>query len=271
MKRESRAGFILVAVLGVMALVAALIGAAALLVRSAVDGARAGGDDLAFAGLARAGVELAGYQLYGLKAPFETLNGQQVRLDAGAITLFVTDESGRIDLNGANPALLAGLYRAVGGSALPPESFAARASDWRDGDDERGAGGAERADYAAAGLDHRPQNDAFRSVDDLRWLIGLGPGQAAALAKLSTVHNPDGKVNVLSAGREVLLALPDIAPPTVDRILALRRSPKEALAQEVMALLGKQQEVVKAQPGPSYRVRVEARRDGARGSRSRPC
>ena len=71
-------------------------------------------------------------------------------------------------------------------------------------------------------------------------------------------------MNVLSAGREVLLALPDIAPPTVDRILALRRNPKEAPAQEVMALLGKQQEVVKAQPGPSDRVRVEARRDGAR-------
>ncbi len=126
MRRDSGAGFILVAVLGVTALIAALIGAVSLLVRSAVDGVRAGSDDLAFAGLTRAGIELAGYQLYGLKTPFETLDGQQVRLDSGVVTLFVKDESGRIDLNGADPALLTGLARAAGLSALPPASFAAR-------------------------------------------------------------------------------------------------------------------------------------------------
>ena len=140
MRRDSGAGFILVAVLGVTALVAALIGAVSLLVRAAVDGARAGGDELALAGLTRAGIELAGYQLYGLKIPFVTLDGQQIRLDSGAVTLFVTDESVKIDLNGADPALLAGLARAAGLSALPPASFASRVADWRDADDERSRG-----------------------------------------------------------------------------------------------------------------------------------
>jgi general secretion pathway protein K len=261
---DARSGFILVAVLGVTALIAALIGAVSLLVRSAVDGVRAGSDDLALAGLTRAGIELAGYQLYGLKTPFEALDGQQVRLDSGAVTLFVTDESGRIDLNGADPALLAGLARAAGLSALPPASFAARVADWRDGDDERSPGGAEAGDYASAGLDHRPQNDAFRSVADLRWLLGLSAGQAAALAKMSTIHNPEGKVNVLSAGRDVLLALPGMSPPTVDRILTMRRSPKASLARDVLSLLPDQQGSVKVEPGPSYRVRVEARLAGAR-------
>lgn len=264
MRRDSGAGFILVAVLGVTALIAALIGAVSLLVRSAVDGTRVGSDDLAFAGLTRAGIELAGYQLYGLKTPFETLDGQQVRLDTGVVTLFVKDESGRIDLNGADPALLAGLYRAAGLSALAPTSFASRVVDWRDPDDERSRGGAETADYATAGLDQRPQNDAFRSVDDLRWLLGLSLGHAAMLAKVSTVHNPEGKLNVLSASRDVLLALPGISPPAVDRILAMRRSPRNSLAQDVMSLLQTQQDLLKVEPGPSYRVRVEARLNSGR-------
>lgn len=262
--RDGRDGFILVAVLGVMALIAALIGAVSLLVRSAVDGAGAGSDDLAFAGLTRAGVELAGHQLYGLKVPFDAIDGQQVRLDAGLVTLLVTDEGGRIDLNGASPALLAGLVRSAGLSALQPASFAARVVDWRDENNERSLGGAEAADYAVAGLDHRPQNDAFRVVGDLQWLLGLRPGQAAALARLATVHNPEGKVNVLSASREVLLALPDITPPMVDRILTMRRTPTGSLAGDVMALLGGQRDVVKVEPGPSYRIRVEARLDAAR-------
>jgi hypothetical protein len=42
------------------------------------------------------------------------------------------------------------------------------------------------------------------------------------------------------------------------------RDPASALAQDVVALLAKQREAVKVQPGPGYRVRVEARLDRAR-------
>lgn len=264
MRRQAREGFILISVLGVMALLAALVGALSMMVRPAVERARAGGEDLALTALVRAGVELAGYQLYGLKLPANQIDAQQVRLDAGVLALSVTDESGKIDLNGSDPAFLAGAYRAAGLSALPPSSFAARVIDWRDEDDERSAGGAEAPDYTAAGLNHRPQNDAFRSVDELGWLQGLLPAHVAALAPLVTVHNPDGKLNVLSASREALLAVPGVSATLVDRVMALRQKPDNAGATEILSLLQAQQAFVKVEPGPSYRVRIEARHAGSR-------
>lgn len=264
MRGRSRDGFILISVLGVMALLAALVGALSMMVRPTVERARAGGDDLALKALIRAGVELAGYQLYGLKLPAGQIDAQQVRLDAGVITLFVTDESGRIDLNGADPALLAGAYRAAGLAALPAASFAARVVDWRDEDDQRSAGGAEANDYTAAGLDHRPQNDAFRSVDDLGWVQGLPPTHVAALSPLLTVHNPDGKLNVMSATRQALLALPAVSATIVDRVMAARTKSADPVAPELVALLQAQQAFVKFEPGPSYRVRIEARLQGSR-------
>ena len=266
MRRPAHDGFILVSVLGVMALLAGLVGAISMSVRPILERARAGGEDLALTALVQAGVELAGYQLYGLKLPADQIDSQQVRLDSGLVTLFVIDESGKVDLNGSDPALLAGLYRAAGLSGLSPASFAARVTDWRDQDDERAAGGAEAADYKAAGLDHRPQNDAFRSVEELGWPEWLFPEQVAALSPLVTVHNPDGKLNVLSASREALLALPAISAATVERVMVMRRKPGEGTAAEILSLLQPQQAVVKVEPGPSFRIRIEARH---RNSRSR--
>lgn len=259
MARRKREGFILVSVLSIVALLATLVGGMSMLARSAVGGAQGAGEELALRALARAGVELAAYQLYGLKLPLDQIDAQQVRLDAGTVTLFVTDESGKVDLNGAAPALLAAAYRAAGLSVLSPSAFAARVADWRDEDDERTAGGAEAADYRAAGLDYAPQNDEFRSVGDLRWLLGLQPEHVAALEPFMTVHNPDGKVNVLSAKREVLLALPGIDPAMAERILALRADRTEAGAANLRQLLQAQGEFIKLEPGPSYRLRVEAR------------
>ncbi len=51
MQRRAREGFILVAVLGVLALLAGLVGAVSVLVRSAVDSARIVSDDLSLEGL----------------------------------------------------------------------------------------------------------------------------------------------------------------------------------------------------------------------------
>jgi general secretion pathway protein K len=259
MARRTQDGFVLVSVLGIMALLAALVGAASLLVRSAVDGARTSTDDLTLSALVRAGVELAAYQIYVLKLPTESINAQQVRFDAGIVTLFVADESSKIDLNGASSEFLAAAYQGSGLSTLSGRSFAARVVDWRDENDQPSPGGAEAADYASAGLDYRPQNDAFRSVDDLQWLLGLTMPQANALARKFTVYNPDGKVNVLGATRDVLISLPEITAPTVDQILTIRSRQANTAAQDILALLQKQKEFVKVDAGPSFRIRIEAR------------
>jgi general secretion pathway protein K len=159
--RSARDGFILIAVLSVMALFAAMVGAISLLVRSSVEAARLERDTLAVDALVRAGVELAAYQLFALRLPVESVDARQIRFDAGLVTLSVAAEGGKIDLNAADPEMLAGAYRSAQLGGLSPQAFAGRVVDWRDADDSRSEQGAEAADYAGAGLGYGPHNDAF--------------------------------------------------------------------------------------------------------------
>ncbi|WP_232631086.1 type II secretion system protein GspK, partial [Methylobacterium sp. Leaf118] len=217
--RHRRAGFILVAVLGVVALLASLMGGSTLLVRAAFEGAQAKSDDLALEGLLRAGLDLAAHELYGLRLPPGLIEGQEIRLDSGTVTLSVSDEAGRIDLNGADPALIAAAYRAVGGRGLHPEAFAARVVAWRQRHEPTGK---------TPQIDENqrpPRREGFRTVGELRWLTGVTAADAAALAGLLTVHNPGGRIDPESAPPSVLLALPGMRPPVVDQVLALRRRP----------------------------------------------
>ncbi len=77
--RDGRGGFILVAVLGVMALLASLLGGTTVLVRAAFEGVQAKSDDLALDGLVQAGLDLAAYELYGLKLAPAQIDGQEIR------------------------------------------------------------------------------------------------------------------------------------------------------------------------------------------------
>ncbi|KQT60136.1 hypothetical protein ASG52_18635 [Methylobacterium sp. Leaf456] len=255
----TRDGFILVAVLGVMALLASLLGGTTVLVRAAFEGVQAKSDDLALDGLVRAGLDLAAYELYGLKLPPVLIDGQEIRLDAGTVTLSVTDEAGRIDLNGAAPALLAAAYRAVGGRSLQPEVFAARVVAWRDRyepkDGQANLGAALRQPDGNA----RPhRREGFRSIGELRWLPGLTAAEAEALAGLVTVNNPGGKVDVTSAPLPVLLALPGMQAPLAQQILALRRRPDGP--DRILPLLKAQGDFVATKGGAAHRIRLEARR-----------
>lgn len=82
-------------------------------------------------------------------------------------------ESGRIDLNTADPDLLFALFAANGWKEADARSMVARITDWKDTDDvtEEG-GGAEAGEYRAANLAYGPRNAPFESVDELRQVLG---------------------------------------------------------------------------------------------------
>jgi general secretion pathway protein K len=261
MRGHGREGFILVAVLGVLVVLAGLVGAASYLVRTAATGAAGLRDDLVLDALTQAGLELAGYQLFMLNRPTADINAQQIRLNDGVVTLFVTSEAGKIDLNGAPPELLAGVWRASGGASMTPETFAARVADYRDADSEKTPkGGAEAADYAAAGPAARPADAPFAQVDELQHVLGVTPQEVRAIEPLLTVHNPDGKLSALDASPQALRALPELAAAAVDRIVSLRRRGGQELERQLKTALGDQEEFVSFEPGAAFSVRVEVRR-----------
>lgn len=265
-ERGRRDGFILVAVLGVMALLASLLGGTTVLVRAAFEGVQAKSDDLALDGLVRAGLDLAAHELYGLKLPPALIDGQEIRLDSGTVTLSVTDEAGRIDLNGAAPALLAAAYRAVGGRSLQPEEFSARVVAWRDRYEPKDGAGAVAAPRPPDGGVRPYRREGFRTVGELRWLPGLAAAEAEALANLLTVNNPGGKVDVTSASLAVLLALPGMQPPLAQQILALRR--RSDGPDRIMPLLKAQGDFVATKGGGAHRIRLEARRGAGAARRA---
>lgn len=117
-------------------------------------------------------------------------------------------ESGKVDLNRADPPLLSALLVAAAG--LPPERadrLAAAIADWRDADDLPHPGGAERADYAAAGRDDGPANAPFATPGELRRVLGMDDAVHQALAPLVTVWSDRDRPEPALAPAPVLRAL----------------------------------------------------------------
>lgn len=254
--RDRRDGFILVSALAILAILAALVGGASALSRASVGDARLLRERLTQDALAHAGLELAAYQVFALRRPLAELVEQRFRLDAGVVTLTVAAESGRVDINGADAALLAGIWRAAGLRSLSPETFAARIIDWRDPDSTRGKDGAEQGEYEAAGAPG-PADAPFQSVDDVQYVLGVGPEAALVLKPFLTVANPSGKLSAMTAAPAVLRAAPKMTPAVADRIAGLQRA-GPAGADRLRAALATAGVTAGTAVGPSLEVRVVA-------------
>ncbi len=243
--RGGRDGFIVVSVLVVLALLTGLVGAIGLAVRSEVDAASAAREQIRLEGLTQAAVALVAHELYTLRRPASRVDGREIRLDDGVVLVRVEDEAGKVDLNGAEPILLAGLYRAAGLEDLDPETFAAEVVAWR-----------LRLPPDPGVRDRR--EPGFRSIAELRWLPGLSASEAAILSDFVTVHNPSGKIAPASAPVTVLRALPGLAPQALDAVLRLREAPTPRLAEDLGALLRAQQGFLATKSGRCFRILLDA-------------
>ena len=203
-------GAALVLVLWLLALLAATIGAFALSARVEYMQGRASADLGGGQELAHAGID---YALSRMRAtptqPAWHADGRPYhwQFDGRSIELNVLDETGKVDLNLAERPLLEGLLRAL---AVEPERAAQVAGaimDWRDEDDLRQAvGGAESADYAAAGLAYGAKNARFDGIGELQRLLGMDAALYAQLAPQVTVFG-SGRPNPEVAAAPVLIAL----------------------------------------------------------------
>lgn len=120
----------------------------------------------------------------------------------------ISDESGKIDLNAAPAALLAGLFKALDVPEATALALADAIIDWRDVDHLRSPNGAERDDYAAAGRPYGPANAPFQSVAELRQVLGMNEELYRLLEPLVTVYARRNAINAAVAAPAVLLALP---------------------------------------------------------------
>jgi general secretion pathway protein K len=256
-------GYITLAVLLMVGFLAAIVSTLLALSRPALDLARIGADELRVEGLLEGGVTAAGYLLYAAAHEPGAVHGMTLRFDHGTARLAVADESGRIDLNSADAELLSGLFDAAGGSSLSPQAFAGRVADWRDADEEQTEEGAERTDYASEGLNYGPRNGPFRSVEELRLVLGLSEQDFNRLAPYVTVFNASGMVDPFSAERPVLMAIPDIGRDDIKKLVEAHGAP-QAERDRVLEELEAFSDYFLFEPSGVYRVRVEARLNDGR-------
>jgi len=130
---------------------------------------------------------------------------------AGAVVeMRITDESGRIDINGAPADLLAEFLISRRVEEEQAWQLADAIEDWRDPDDLPRLYGAEIDEYDAAGYPYGPANAPFGSVDELQQVIGMSFELFQRLEDLVTVNGRGGQVNPAFAPAEVIAGLPDI-------------------------------------------------------------
>ena len=147
-------------------------------------------------------------------------------------------EAARIDLNSAPKPLLAGLFTVLGASPDAANDYADRIVGWRtaatseieDQDKEVTA-------YRNAGLNYKPRQSPFTSVQELWLVLGLPKDLIAQALPFVTVFNEDAAVNIMEAAPQVVAALPGMTPDRLDAVLK-RRSAVPPDVPAVLELLG---------------------------------
>lgn len=219
-------GIALVLVIWVVTLLMAIAGAFLYAMRTDARAARnaaliARGEALAQAAVSRTVIEL-----------FKPQDGPEVWkreggvrewvFDKARVSIRLSNESAKIDVNTANNELLKGLFRYAGMSEDEAARLLDAVLDWRDSDSLRRPLGAEEAEYAQAGFKGRPANYPFQSTEELQLVLGMTAEVYQRIAPMITVYSRQSGVNPHLAHRSVLLAIPGVAAEAVDLFVGER-------------------------------------------------
>jgi general secretion pathway protein K len=249
--RGKRDGFIIVAVLWMIAALAVL---AAIYTRFALTTAVASTvheDRLRAQGLITAAVELTAYQLtaalpqtqtQAVAAPTPAGAGQRLpqlaaqqmpsrgafsfRLGRAGITVDYQSEASRIDLNVASKEMFAGLFRTLGAQGDDADYYADRIIGWRKKGEVAGEN-VEATAYRVAGIAYAPRQAPFQSAAELWLVLGIPPILKERALPFVTVYSGQSEVDPDNAAPEVVASLPNMTPERMGNVLQQRASPVE--------------------------------------------
>ena len=220
-------GVAFIVVMWLMALLVILLGSFALIARVEGMQARHLYDATVARYAAEAGINEAAYFL---SVPDPQLRwipdgrAYQFDFEGASIELKITDESGLIDLNIADQAMLTELFMGVGVEPDQAAALAAAIQDWRDPDDLVSPNGAEEAEYAAEGLAWGPNNAPFSMVSELLQVLGMTPDIYRLIERALTVYGGQSRPNFAFAPLEILMALPGMTPELAQQIIEARHA-----------------------------------------------
>ena len=218
-RRSRQRGVALLVVLWACTLLAILLGGYAMLARTEglqarYQFAQTRAHYAAEAGLIRA--------IYGLQDPQPTrrwlADGRPYvfHFDDASVTVTSTDESGKVDLNSASPAVLQALFQAAGQRADAAHTLAAAVADWRN----YGTDAGQPAISARPG--GTPRHAPFASIEEVQQVPGMTPALYRAIAGVLTIWSGRESPDPDTASPLALAAIPGMTPQQAAAIAAAR-------------------------------------------------
>jgi general secretion pathway protein K len=284
--RAKQDGFIIVAVLWMIAALAVL---AAIYTRFALTTAVAASvheDRLRADGLISAAVELTAYQLTAAqlasKAPttatpaiaaqsplqptiaaqMPTRGAFSFRLGRSGATVSYESEASRIDLNLAPKETLAGLFRTLGAQPEDADFYAERIVGWRKKGEIAGEN-QEATAYRVAGIAYKPRQGPFQSSAELWLVLGIPPVLTERALPFLTVYSGQSDVDIENAAPEIIASLPNMNSERLGNVLQQRASPMQ-LGQSRLDQPGATPKPAAGPPAQSFRLNIRTALDNGR-------
>jgi general secretion pathway protein K len=259
-----RGGFILVAVLWIVAALSTLASIYSIYTVRTAAASHIADDRLQAEESIRAGVELAAYQVLAAPENARPTHGAfEARVGRTKVTVRYRSEAARIDLNAAPKDLLTGLFVSVGVGASEAATYADRVIGWR----KKAAPNVQDVEveaYRTAGVPYAPRQAAFNNTLELALVMGLPQPVVERVLPDVTVFSGKPLVDVVNADAAVLDALPGMTRDILHEVLAARaQNPDDGKA--LMALMGPARNRVTLDAGKALRASVQV--DLARGRR----
>ena len=261
----SEQGFVIVAVLWLLAALAALATIFSVYLSNSARALAVNDTALQAEALVSASVELTAYQLRLAGKDARPEQGSfHARLNGADLAVSFVSETARVDLNAAPKELIAGLLSVLGAAEDDAREYADRIIAWRTKSRPETAGN-EDALYRAAGRPYSPRQAPFAHANELGLVLGLPPALVERAMPFVTVFNGASGVDVLTAPPEVIAALPGMTPLTLKQFLNDRaRLPNDTAA--IAAALGAAGKSAAAQKSQAYRILTRVRFPNGRES-----
>jgi len=264
---SSERGFVIVAVLWLVAALAALAVIFSAYLSSSARAIALNDSALETEALVSAGVELTAYQLRLAREDARPSQGSfRARLNGSELAVTFVSEAARVDLNAAPKELLANLLTVLGAAQDDARQFADRIVGWRTKATPERVGN-EDALYLAAGRSYTPRQAPFAHVNELGLVLGLPPALVERALPFVTVFSGAPGVDPLSAPPEVIAALTGMTPLSLKQFLSDRAAlPSDPAA--IAAALGEAKALGTVRKSQAYRLLIRVHLQNGRNTAS---
>jgi general secretion pathway protein K len=218
-------GLALVLVLWILSLLTIMAGSFALSMRREASIITGIGNNAQAKSIAESGLAIAEMMLLNpdLNKRWRT-DGSIYEMDYGSskVRLRLLSESGKIDINIVDQALLQNLMNHAPVDEAQKNKIVSAILDWRDQDDLVRIDGAEKKEYQEAGLTYQPRNKPFQSIEELQMVLGMDENIFNWMEDLVTVYSGQ-PVDMQQASIKVLQVLPGLEPGLIEDYIVSRR------------------------------------------------